>query len=266
MPDNIFALLNEYLERGESCVLATVVRTNGSSSAKPGSKALLDQDGRNVLGWVGGGCAESAVRDESLRALNDGQTRIIEIDMTDEVLGVGMPCGGTMEVYIEPFVVKPALILLGHSRVVEALCTLGNLLGFAVTVDDAGATAEAFPNARLVTHDPDLTEMGAGPNSFVVVATQHKADDLGCRRALEAGAPYVALVASRKRAQLVLDTLREQGVSAEDMARVHSPAGLDLGAQTPEEIALSVMAEIVKIRRQATGEALAACAAPAAAP
>ena len=73
MPDNIFALLNEYLERGEPCVLATVVRTNGSSSAKPGSKALLDKDGRNVLGWVGGGCAESAVRDESLRALEDGQ-------------------------------------------------------------------------------------------------------------------------------------------------------------------------------------------------
>ena len=265
MSHEIFRKLNELLERGEPCVLATVVRTEGSSSAKPGSKALLNAEGRNVIGWVGGGCAESAVRDEALRAVADGQSRVIEIDMTDEVLGVGMPCGGTMEVYIEPFSVKPSLVILGHSRVAEALATLGHLLEFTVTVDDAAATPEAFPYARLITHDPDLQAMGAGPSSYVVVATQHKSDDLGCRRALEADAPYIALIASRKRAKIVLDQLRAQSVSDDLLARIHSPAGFDLGAVTPEEIALSVMAEIVKLRRQGTGEPLRAQAEPAAA-
>jgi len=207
-----------------------------------------------VLGWVGGGCAESAVRQEALESLKDGQTRIITLDLTDEVLGVGMPCGGVMKIYIEPFLPKPELLIVGRGRIAETLAQLGHLMNFSVTVNDPGATKEAFPTAdRVITTDLGFSEMPVGSNTYVVIATQHKGDHLSMKKAIEGQAAYIALIASQKRSQLVFDYLLAAGVPHEELARVRAPAGLDISATTPEEIALSIMSEVVAVRRGGSG-------------
>lgn len=257
MAREILDVLLELRATGEPHALATVVETTGSSSAKVGAKAVIDRRGRVISGWVGGGCAEATCCRAALDAVADGAPRVVEIDMEDEVLGVGMPCGGHMRVYVEPLLAKPALWILGHGRVAEVMCELGDLLGLGVTVIDRDATSERYPRAAaVVTDDLEYERLEPGADDFVVVATQHKGDHESMTRALRSGARYIALIASRKRARLVLDYLRSQGFTDEDFARVHAPAGLDLGARTPEEIALSIMTEIVLVRRGASGRAL----------
>ena len=237
--------------------LATVVHVIGSASARRGSKAIIDAHGRLLAGWVGGGCAESAVKSEALAVLESGRPCTITIDMSDEMLGVGMPCGGKMDVFIEPVLPAPELLIVGHGRIAETLTTLAHMMGFYVTVNDPAADRESFPLAdRLVTEDFDLTETAIGPKSYVVIATQHKRDHLWLKKALEGSATYVALIASSYRAKLVLEFLRAGGVPAEKIATVWAPAGLDLGAATPEEIALSVIGQMVVLRRGGAGGAL----------
>jgi xanthine dehydrogenase accessory factor len=260
MLDEFLKKLQDLSRSGEGFVVATVIETQGSASARAGSKAIIDSAGTRVFGWVGGGCAESAVQFEALQSLTDGQTRIIALNLDDELLGVGMPCGGHMRVYIEPYLPKPKLLILGHGRIAETLAELGHTMGFCVTVNDPAATEESFPKAdQLLTEGAGYGNLEIGPNSYVVVATQHKGDHLSMAQALEGNAPYVALIASKKRAQLVIDYLAATGVPREKLsaARVHAPAGLDLGAQTPEEIALSVISEIVAVRRSASCRPLA---------
>ncbi|HEY4048527.1 MAG TPA: XdhC family protein [Acidobacteriaceae bacterium] len=237
--------------------IATVVQVEGSSSAKRGSKALFDPLGQLLAGWVGGGCAESAVRSEAVKCLETERPCMLTVDMSDEELGVGMPCGGKMEIFIEPVLPKPTLLIVGHGRIAEMLAMLGHWMGFAVTVNDPGAERGAFPFAeRLVTEDFDLTETPIGPKSFVVIATQHKRDHLWLQKALEGNAAYVGLIASRHRAKLVLEYVREAGLADEKIATVWAPAGLDIGGATPEEIALSVMSQMVALRRGGTAGAL----------
>jgi xanthine dehydrogenase accessory factor len=239
-----------FAAENESFAIATVVRVEGSSSAHRGSKAIIDSHGKLVTGWVGGGCAESAVKSEALKCMETGQPQLITLDMRDERLGVGMPCGGKMDVFIEPILPKPELLLVGHGRIAEALSTLGQLMGFSITVNDPGAERKSFPDAsRLVTEDFDLTETPIGPKTFVVIATQHKRDHLWLQKALDGDAAYVALIASRHRAKLVLDYLTTTGIPEQKIATVWAPAGLDLGAATPEEIALSVISQMVAFRR-----------------
>jgi len=257
MAKEILDVLLDLRSRGEPYAVATVIETTGSSSAKTGAKAVIDRAGRVVAGWVGGGCAEATCCRVALDALSDHKTRVVEIDMEDEVLGVGMPCGGRMRVYVEPSAAKPALWILGHGRVAEVVCQLGDLMGLRVTVMDGAVSRHRYPDAaELITDDLDYARLTPGSEDFVVVATQHKGDHESMTRALKSGARYIALIASRKRARLVLDYLRAQGFGESDLARVHAPAGLDLGASTPEEIALAIVSEIVLERRNASGGAL----------
>ncbi len=253
MPSELYSKTAELASQGKPFAIATVVRVEGSSSARRGSKAIIDSQGKLLLGWVGGGCAESAVKNEALRCMETGRPQLIMLDMRDEHLGVGMPCGGKMEVFIEPVLPQPELLIVGHGRIAETLSSLGHLMGFAVTVNDPAAERAAFPDAsRLVTEDFDLTETPVGPGSYVIIATQHKRDHLWLRKALEGNAAYVALIASRHRSKLVLDYLAAEGISPEKISTVWAPAGLDLGAATPEEIALSIMSQMVALRRGGT--------------
>jgi xanthine dehydrogenase accessory factor len=202
------------------------------------------------MGWVGGGCAESAVRSEALKVMRSGKPELITLDMQDEILGVGMPCGGLMDVYIEPVLPKPELVIAGHGRIAEALASLGALMNFSVTVHDPMAAKDKFPEAeRIINSDLDVKEITFGAATYVVIATLHKNDHLWLQRALEGEAAYVALVASAHRSRLVLDYLLAEGVPQETVDRVWAPAGIDLGAATPEEIALSIMSQIVALRR-----------------
>ena len=240
----------EMTAAGHSFAFATVVRVSGSSSAKQGSKAIIDSQGKIAGGWIGGGCAESAVRSEALKCIQQQRSRLITLDMTDELLGVGMPCGGKMDVYIEPVLPQPELLIVGHGRIAEVLAKIGHLMGFSVTVNDPGADRNSFPDAdRILTEDFDLTETPITSRSFVVIATMHKNDHVWLQKSLEGNAAYVALIASQHRSKLVLDYLLATGVPAEKVGKVWAPAGLDLGAVTPEEIALSIMSQIVALRR-----------------
>lgn len=237
--------------------IATVVRVQGSSSARRGSKALIDSQGNILMGWVGGGCAESAVRSEALRCMRSEKPELITLDMQDEILGVGMPCGGMMDVYIEPVLPQPELVIAGHGRIAETLARLGHLMNFSVTVHDPSAASENFPDAqRIINKDFNVAEIVFGQNTYVVIATLHKNDHLWLQRALDGEAAYVALIASAHRSRLVLDYLLAEGVAKEKVDRVWAPAGLDLGAAGPEEIALSIMSQIIALRRGGSVAAL----------
>lgn len=158
-----------------------------------------------------------------------------------------------MDIFIEAVLPKPELLIVGHGRIAETLASLGRMMGFTITVNDPGAERNAFPQAnRIVTEDFDLTETPIGPQTYVVIATQHKRDHLWLQKALEGRAAYVGLIASHHRSALVLDFLRNAGIPEEKLATVHAPAGLYLGAATPEEIALSVISQIVALRRGGT--------------
>lgn len=253
MSKEFFEKLFELSKTEKPFAVATVVHIQGSSSAKPGSKAIIDTDERLLYGWVGGGCAESTVRYEAAQSIKDGNTRMISIDMTDEVLGVGMPCGGTMQVYIEPILPKPKLVIIGHGKIAETIAAIGKIMNFTVTVNSPAAMPEAFPTADKLFQG-SFGETKIDSQSYVVIATQHKQDHLSLKLALEGNAAYVALIASKKRAKLVLDYVADAGVPASGLSCVRTPAGLDLGALTPEEIALSVMSEIIAVRRGGSGQ------------
>lgn len=162
-----------------------------------------------------------------------------------------------MDVYIEPVLPKPDLLIAGHGRIAETLAALAHLLGFRVLVNDPGADQGSFPQAdQVIAEDFDLTQTPIGPNTYVVIATQHKNDHLWLQKALQGEAAYVALIASHHRAKLVLDYLAAEKVHADKIGKIFAPAGLDLGAVTPEEIALSIMSQIVALRRGGTSQAL----------
>lgn len=268
-PTNLLDLMLALRARREAYALATVVETEGSASARPGAKALIGRDGVVLAGWVGGGCAESTVRQAALECLRDDRPQVVGLDLNDEVLGTGMPCGGSMRVFVEPVLPQPTLWVLGHGRVAECLCRFGASLGFRVVVDDTPAPDPArYPDAaQIISDDFDYEQLTPAAEDAVVIATQHKGDHMSAVRALRSPARYIAVIASRKRSRLVLEFLRGEGFAEADLARLRAPAGLDLGARIPEEIALSILGEIVMLRRGGSGrpmcdEAAGRCAEP----
>lgn len=230
--------------------LATVVETAGSVSAKTGAKAVIGSDGHVISGWVGGGCAEATVCHTAVDCIASGESKVIELDLDDEVLGTGMPCGGSMRVYVEPVVPKPRLWILGHGQVAESLCAMGAVMDLEIVVDDPMAERARYPAAsQIVADDLNYDQLAPGKDDYVVVATQHKGDHESMARCLRSEVRYIALIASRKRSKLVLDYLSDQGFGERDLARVYAPAGLDFHARTPQEIALAALSEIVMLRR-----------------
>jgi xanthine dehydrogenase accessory factor len=249
--------------QGEPFALATVVRCERPTSAKPGARALIRADG-SVSGWVGGSCAEPVTVKEALAALADGEGRLLVLrgngsPLPGRVEGVreyAMTChsGGTLEIYGEPVLPQPALVLVGGGPVVETLARLGEAARFAVTVVDPEVDAAPGQAGARVA---DLAGLALGPRTAVVVATHGRFDEDALERALRSDAGYVSLVASPKRAATVVDALRARALPPDRLARLKAPAGLDLGAVTPEEIAVSILAEIVALRRQGPGRATA---------
>lgn len=255
---DIFALAVRLRTNRQAFALATVVAAEGSTSAVPGAKAIFDREGAVLAGWVGGGCADATVAHAAIESIERERGEIVELDLNDDVLGTGMPCGGTMKVFVEPVLPKPVLWILGHGRVAECLCGLGALMGFDVVVHDPLADESRFPQAsRIVAEDVAYEALQPRSTDFVVIATQHKGDHQSMARILGSEVDYIALMASHKRAALVLDHLRAAGFDDAALARVRAPAGLDLGAASPEEIALSIMAEVVLVRRKGPASAKA---------
>jgi xanthine dehydrogenase accessory factor len=233
---------------GEPFVLATVVRAEKPTSAKPGAKALIKADGE-WIGWIGGSCSKPAVEVEAKKVLASGQPKILQLSSTDTCAS-----GGSLDIYLEPHLPKPHLVVVGHLPVAEALVALAGPLGFRVTVMSPEASSEQFASADEFLDRIDFRGLARGER-FVVVASHGNYDEEGIRAALEErGTEYVALVSSRKRAEAMLSSL---GLSEEKRRRLKFPAGLDIGAVTAEEIALSILAEMVQVRRARAPVAIA---------
>jgi xanthine dehydrogenase accessory factor len=221
---------------GAPYVEATVVRCASPTSARAGDRAIVLADG-TIEGFVGGACADTTVRLQALRALETGEPVLLRILPGPEdgpaaeegAVVVANPClsGGALELFIEPHLPSPRVAVAGESPVARTLCDLAGRVGFRARL---GAVASEG-------------DFGA------VVASLGHDDEEALRRALDIGAEYVALVASRRRGEAVLDTLRGEGFAEDALARVRTPAGLDIGARTHEEIALSILAEMVTVRR-----------------
>jgi xanthine dehydrogenase accessory factor len=243
---------------GTPFVLATVVRAESPTSAKPGAKAVVTNDGA-LIGWIGGGCAQPAVLDTAKKALKDGQSRLIRVSpnkggaVEEGVIDFGMTChsGGTLDIFIDPVIARPALLILGASPVARTLCVLAHHAGFAVKVAFPGANADIFPDAQEIIDGMDLSPFGVGAATRVVVATQGKRDEAGLEAALQLGAPYVAFVASARKAEKLKTYLKERGHDPARVDAILSPAGVEIGAVTPEEIAVSVLAGLIAARRSA---------------
>jgi xanthine dehydrogenase accessory factor len=252
---DVLTVTAELMTAGEPFALCIVVEARGSTSARPGSKAVFNAEGAVLCGWVGGGCAESTIAHAAVESLETETPQVVDVDLDDEVLGAGMPCGGSMRVYVEPIIPRPTLWILGHGRVAECLCHLGALMSFDVVVDDPMASPDRYPEAkRLITDDPDYKALQPTASDFVIIATQHRGDHESLRRLLASDVGYIALIASRKRTALVIDYLRSAGFDQPTLDRIRAPAGIDIGARTAEEIALSVVSEAVLERRSRTSQ------------
>ena len=249
--NNAFIQKCEEMNRqGLPYAMAFVIRRRIPSSGKPGDKAVIDQQG-TITGWIGGGCTRGIVLKEALAAIADGKPRVVRIssDMNgaspDDVVQYPMTChsGGTVELYIEPVMPKPHLIIFGKSHVAMALNKLASAMQYSVTAVARDADEHIFPGADVLTaiEDADI-----GVSDYVVVCTQGEADELALQRAAESEAEYVAFVASRKKAHAVFQYLREQNVTTDRLRQIKTPAGLDINAKTPEEVAVSILAQIVE--------------------
>lgn len=250
--------------RGEAFAIATVVRTVDSTSAKPGAKALILADGTFAEGWVGGGCARGAVSRAAKEAILDGTPKFVSL-MPEELLdaeGVsageerggtrfarnGCPSKGSMDVFVEPVLPVPQLIICGDGPVATAVAALSSRLDMRRTLCAAGiGSAEAMGVDE--TRDGFAFDTNATSQRFVVVATQGKGDEAALRAAIASGADYVAFVGSRRKFATLRDRLVGDGLDQEALDRVAAPAGLDIAAITPDEIALSILAQIVSHRR-----------------
>lgn len=248
--------------RGESFALVTVVRCVSPTSAKPGAKAVVTADGE-IRGWIGGGCAQPAVVKSVKRSVADGQPRLIRISPTRDgeveegIEDFGMTChsGGTLDIFIDPVVARPVLLVIGGSPSAQALAGLAPRVGFSVTVAFPGAGRDLFPEADCLLGALTMDQLPKRP-VYAVVATQGKRDEEGLEAALASGAPHVALVASRRKADKLRTYLKERGHEPARVDAIVAPAGLEIGAVTPEEIALSVLAEVVRVRRTAQDRAV----------
>ncbi len=245
---------------GRAFAVATIVRTVDATSAKPGAKALILGDGTLVEGWVGGGCARAAVARAAIMAVAEGRPQFVSL-RPEEVLAAegvtpgeqrdgvrfarnGCPSKGSMDIFVEPELPQPRLVIFGGGPVALALADLAARFDLHRTVCAPGVTA-----AVEVVQDGFVIDTDPAAQRFVVVATQGKSDEAALRAALACGAGYVAFVGSRRKFATLSARLSTDGVDAAALAAVKAPAGLDIHAITPEEIALSIMAQIVALRR-----------------
>jgi len=261
---DILQTISSRKAQGEPFALATVVRTVAATAAKAGAKAVILPDGTMSEGWIGGGCARAAVLKAAREALADGKARLVSVQPLDALQDQGVSAGeerggvrfvknmcpsqGTMDIFIEPVLPHPQIVICGGSPVAVAIADLGRRIGFDVTVCAPAAEQTAFGEVerRIEGYALPVTEAGG---RFVVVSTQGRGDEAALQAALAVDADYVAFVGSRKKADALKAVLAQRGVAPERLAKLKAPAGLDLGAIAPEEIAVSIIAEIVAARR-----------------
>jgi xanthine dehydrogenase accessory factor len=249
----------------EAFVLATVVRTVSVTAAKAGAKAIIRPDGSIVAGWIGGGCARGAVLKAAREALADGEPRMVSVQPENLLAELGVrpgetregvrfasnmcPSKGTMDIFVEPVLPHPSLVILGASPVALSLAAQARPLGYHVTLAAPSSDLPAAPDVDMLVDSFAVGELHQA-RRFVVVSTQGKGDEAALKQALAIDAAYHAFVGSRRKMASLRAKLVADGADAAAIDRVKAPAGLDLGAITPEEIAMSILAEVTRERRR----------------
>jgi len=262
--NDVLDLVSDMKAKKQPFALATVVRTVAATAVKAGAKAVIRPDGTLSEGWIGGGCARAAVLKAAQDAIADGQPRLVSVRPPDVLQEQGLRAGderagvrfaknmcpsqGTMDVFVEPVLPRPQIVICGSSPVAVAIADLARRIGFDITACAPAGEQAAFSEVdrRIEGYALPVGEAGA---RFVVVSTQGRSDEQALRAALAVEADYVAFVGSRKKAAALKQALAAAGIDNARLAKIKAPAGLDLGAITPEEIAVSIIAEIVALRR-----------------
>ena len=255
MNQEVFAAVAEALERGEPAALVTIVSTTGSTPQRVGAKMLVFGDGR-LVGTIGGGCYENDAFGKAREAILNRRPQLVHYELDDDFAQeTGLICGGQMSVYIEPIEPSPELYVIGAGHVGFSLANLAHEVGFRVhVVDDREkfANRERFPHAaEVVTEDIPawLGRTHLAQHAYVVVVTRGHTNDLDAVRALASRElRYLGLIGSRAKVARIYEQLRDEGMRADTFAHIHAPIGLDIGAVTPQEIAVSILAELIAVK------------------
>ena len=256
MNQEVFAALNEALQRGDEVALVTIVSSTGSTPQRVGAKMLVYADGRTV-GTIGGGCYENEAFWKAREAITSRKPLKLKFDLNDDFAQeTGLVCGGQMEVFVEPVEPSPELFVFGAGHVGYFVAKMAHEVGFHVRVVD---DREKFANTErfgegiqvVVDHIPTWLESHQlPPTAYAVVVTRGHTHDLDAMRVL-AGAKslrYVGLIGSKAKVKRIFDALLEEGTSADALRGIHAPIGLDIGAITPQEIAVSIVAELIAVK------------------
>jgi xanthine dehydrogenase accessory factor len=264
--DPIYAAISKLGLDGESAALCTVVKSEGSTPRHVGSKMLVYPDG-HFIGSVGGGDLEHRVLDEACMAIAEGKPRLLSYNMADPARGDPGVCGGQVEVFVEPILPSPTVVIIGGGHVGKAVAHLAKWLGFRVAVSDDRpefCTKEAIPDGDVfyvcaMSELPSRVKLG--PRSYLILTTRGSSVDVeGLPALMKAEPAYIGVIGSRRRWSITVKELEALGVPSSQIEAVHSPIGLELEAETPEEIAVSILAEILMLRDRSSGRSMGASA------
>jgi xanthine dehydrogenase accessory factor len=255
--DDIYEAIAGLRRRGEKAVLATIVSTRGSAPRKEGAKMLVHANGQ-IVGTVGGGSLEHQVYKEALKLIEGNASKLAHFELTNEDASrEGMICGGIVDVFIEPITSLPVLFIFGGGHISLSLTRIGKMVDFRVVVIDDRpefANAERFPEAdETIAEEMTsvIQRLDINNSSYIVIVTRgHQNDTQALEWAVTTPAAYVGMIGSKRKIHTIFSYLKTKGITQEQLDRVHSPIGLPIGAQTPEEIAVSIMAEIIQAHRQ----------------
>jgi xanthine dehydrogenase accessory factor len=243
-------------DEGEEAALVIIVSTTGSTPREEGAKMLVKSDG-SILGTIGGGSLEAQVIEEAIKVIGQGKPKRLRASLTaKEVEGEGMLCGGDLEVFIEPILTPPTLYIFGGGHISLPLAKMGKLLGFKIVVTDDRAefaNPDRFPEADMTLAEDfakSFSKLKIDKSSYIVIVTRnHRYDDIVLEWAVGTKAKYIGMIGSKAKNKAIFSHLMAKGIPKELLDRVHAPIGLEIHAHTPEEIAVSILAEIVKVRR-----------------
>jgi len=250
--------INEFKNSAEAYAIAIIVRRKIPSSGKPGDKAIITADG-HIHGWIGGGCTRGIVLKEALLSIKERKPRFVSIspskiegaDENTKVYAMTCQSGGEVELYIEPVLPKPQLVIFGTSHIAKSLAKVAKAIDYQVDVVMSSADKNVFPEVDNVIGIKDLDSNQIKSSAYIVVCTQGEGDAEALQKALAIGSSYLSFVASRKKANAIYREVRGMGASFDQLKTIKTPAGLDIGAKMPDEVAISILAEIIKHYRAA---------------
>ena len=251
----IYQELVNVTSKGERAVLATVVCSRGSAPRKAGAKMLIKKDGI-FIGTVGGGGVERQVQEKAMEVMNFGEPQIVHFDLSGKGKQAAMICGGQMDVFLEPILPQETLYLFGAGHISQSTAAMGKMLGFRVVVIDPRPeynNSDRFPNADsfiVEGYDSAFSKLSVDEDSYIIIFTTGHVLDKQCLEfAVGSRAKYIGMIGSKKKVKEVKEHLLQKGISQQQLGRVYSPIGSEIGAETPEEIAISILAEVIKVKR-----------------